>query len=480
MNKEKAKTPLMEQYMSIKSNHKDAVLFFRMGDFYEMFFDDAKTGSKVLGITLTSRAHGKAANVPLAGFPYHALDGYLAKMIKAGYRVAICEQVEDPKLAKIIVKREVTEIVTPGTTVTDDLLETKRNNYLVSIHFDANRCGLAKVDVSTGEFQLTEFPQKDFKEKIVSIGPSELLVSESNYDYALRNLDSLQDITVTKRDDWTFHYDYARETLTDHFGTLSLKGFGVENLDKGISAAGAIIIYLRENQKGKLQHINRLSRFSEDDILLIDSTTRRNLELIQSMTGGGKVGTLLSVIDGTLTPMGGRMLVHWLLFPLQNLQKIKNRLDAVQGFVDAADRRKKIRDTLGKAGDLERLVARFATGRANARDANAVLATLQVIAAVKSLLADTKVGLLQHLNSNLDPLEKVVKEIESAVVDDPPLSITDGGLIRRGYNEDLDKLRDIAYSGKDWIARLQKKNGKLPAFHLSRLILIKCLATISK
>ena len=457
MSEEKPKTPLMEQYLGIKSNHKDAVLFFRMGDFYEMFFDDAKIASEVLGITLTSRAHGKAADVPLAGFPHHALDSYLAKMIKAGYRVAICEQVEDPKLAKTIVKRKVTEVITPGTAVTDDLLETRRNNYLVSIHFDNNKCGLAKVDVSTGEFQLTEFPQKDFKEKVLSVGPSELLVSESNYDYVLRNLDSLQDVTITKRDDWTFHYDYARETLTEHFGTLSLKGFGVENIAHGISAAGAILVYLRENQKGKLEHINRLSRFAEDDILLIDHTTRRNLELIQSMTGGPKGGTLLSVIDGTLTPMGGRMLVNWLLFPLQKLEKINSRLDAVQDFVENAELRRQIRDTLQKAGDLERLVARFATGRANARDANSILSTLQVVAGIKTQLTDIRPQRLRTIRENLNPLQDVAQKIESALVDDPPLSITDGGLIRRGYNEELDKLRDIAYSGKDWIARLQKK-----------------------
>ena len=449
-------TPLMEQYLTIKRKHKDAVLFFRMGDFYEMFYEDAKIGSQVLGITLTSRAHGKAADVPLAGFPHHALEVYLAKMIKSGHRVAICEQTEDPKLAKTIVKREVLEIVTPGTALSDDLLETKRNNYLVSLFFDAKNCGVALVDVSTGSFELMQVPVVEVLEKVLSIMPTEILVSESHYELVLQHFASFRTITLTKRDDWTFHLDYAHENMIDHFGTLSLKGFGVDDLPLGICAAGAILAYLRENQKEKLVHINQLSRFRETDFMVIDTTTRRNLELIQPMNDSGRRSTLLAILDRTKTPMGGRLFLKWLLYPLQKVSAIQTRLDAVQELVDTAEMRKTIGVVLAKAGDLERLLAKFAAGRANARDAIALSATLKVTQQCKELLSNCQRTLLQQIHHNLDPLLTLQQEIDRAIAENPPLAITDGRIIRRGYNEELDKLRDIAFSGKDWIARLQK------------------------
>ncbi|MBN2410897.1 DNA mismatch repair protein MutS [candidate division KSB1 bacterium] len=445
----------MEQYLKIKNNHPDDLLLFRMGDFYEMFFEDAKTGAEVLGITLTSRAHGKAADVPLAGFPHHALDNYLTKLIKAGLRVAICEQVEDPKLAKTIVKRKVIEIVSPGTAITDDLLETKRNNYLASVFFDKEICGFAVVDVSTGEFQLTEVPVSLINEKILTFNPAEILVSESQITLLKDVLDSSSNVTITHRDDWTFNYDYSYQAITDHFSTLTLKGFGVDNFDAGISAAGAVLAYLKENQSEKLVHINRLFRSSDTENLIIDSTTRRNLELISSMTLTGKRGTLLSILDKTRTPMGGRMLVNWLLFPLKKLQEINRRLDAVEVMVNKTDVRSKIRDKLSSSGDLERLLAKFATGRANARDALAILISLKVVHEVKQLFISEKTAYLQQIFEYLNELNDVADRIQKAIIDNPPLSITDGGIIRRGYDEELDKLRDIAYSGKDWIARLQ-------------------------
>lgn len=455
MSGKEAKTPLMEQYLKIKNNHPDDLLLFRMGDFYEMFFEDAKTGAEVLGITLTSRAHGKAADVPLAGFPHHALDNYLTKLIKAGLRVAICEQVEDPKLAKTIVKRKVIEIVSPGTAITDDLLETKRNNYLASVFFDKEICGFAVVDVSTGEFQLTEVPVSLINEKILTFNPAEILVSESQITLLKDVLDSSSNVTITHRDDWTFNYDYSYQAITDHFSTLTLKGFGVDNFDAGISAAGAVLAYLKENQSEKLVHINRLFRSSDTENLIIDSTTRRNLELISSMTLTGKRGTLLSILDKTRTPMGGRMLVNWLLFPLKKLQEINRRLDAVEVMVNKTDVRSKIRDKLSSSGDLERLLAKFATGRANARDALAILISLKVVHEVKQLFISEKTAYLQQIFEYLNELNDVADRIQKAIIDNPPLSITDGGIIRRGYDEELDKLRDIAYSGKDWIARLQ-------------------------
>ncbi len=455
MSGKEAKTPLMEQYLKIKNNHPDDLLLFRMGDFYEMFYEDAKTGAEVLGITLTSRAHGKASDVPLAGFPHHALDSYLTKLIKAGLRVAICEQVEDPKLAKTIVKRKVIEIVSPGTAITDDLLETKRNNYLASVFFDKKMCGFAVVDVSTGEFQLTEVPVSLISEKILTFNPAEILVGESQISLLEEILDNSSVVTVTRRDDWTFNYDYSYQAITEHFATLTLKGFGVEDFDAGISAAGAVLAYLKENQSEKLVHINRLFRSSDTENLIIDSTTRRNLELISSMTLTGKRGTLLSILDKTRTPMGGRMLVNWLLFPLKKLPEINRRLDAVEALGNKTDLRTKIRDKLSSSGDLERLLAKFATGRANARDALAILISLKVVYEAKQLLFSEKTAYLQQILEHLNELDGVTERIQKAISDNPPLSITDGGIIRRGYDEELDKLRDIAYSGKDWIAKLQ-------------------------
>jgi len=454
---EGAKTPLMTQYLAIKNQHRDAILFFRMGDFYEMFYDDAKTGAEVLGITLTSRAHGKSADVPLAGFPYHALDTYLAKMIRAGYRVAICEQVEDPKLAKTIVKREVLEVVTPGTTVVEDLLETKRNNYLLALHLDGTSFGAAVIDVSTGEFQVREGGEAELTDLVQGIEPAEILIGESQAADLTGRWRGRPLPTCTKREDWNFSYDYAYETLTDHFGTSSLKGFGIDDFRAGICAAGAILAYLRENQKEKLVHITRLSRWSDGDHMLVDVSSRRNLELLQSMNQARRHGTLISVLDQTRTPMGGRKLVQWMNRPLLQVGEIERRLDALGDLVKESDRRKALSDILRGTGDVERLLAKFATGRANARDANALLASLKIVSQIKQLLEGAQPALLQECRDDLHPLKPLSDEIGRAIVDDPPLAITDGGFIRRGYDEELDRLHEIAYSGKDWIARLQQQ-----------------------
>jgi len=456
LEKIKAKTPLMEQYLAIKRQHKDAILFFRMGDFYEMFYEDAKTGSRVLGITLTSRAHGKSADVPLAGFPHHALDSYLARMVRAGHRVAICEQIEDPKLAKTVVKREVLEVVTPGTTIADELLETKRNNYLLALYLSGTNCGVARVDVSTGEFQAAEVAKSAVREQVLSLEPAEILLCESQREQLLEQLEEPRPFTVTCRDDWSFQYDYAYETLTDHFGTLSMRGFGLEEMTAAVAAAGAVIVYLRENQREKLVHINRISRLHDAEAMIIDSTTRRNLELIRPMNDSSASSTLLSVLDRTVTPMGGRQLVSWLLSPLLQPDRINQRLDAVGELCRESGLRNECIDALKQAGDLERLLAKFVTGRANARDALAVLATLRVTARIRDIMAKVKSARLRALSQEGHLLSDLAAEIERAVVDQPPLSITEGGIFRPGYNEELDELREIAYSGKDWIARLQK------------------------
>ncbi len=443
--------------MAIKSKHKDAVLFFRMGDFYEMFFEDAKTGAAVLGITLTSRAHGKSADVPLAGFPHHALDTYLARMIKAGYRVAICEQTENPKFAKNIVKREVLEVVTPGTAVIDDLLETKKNNYLLGLVVQDQRVGTAVVDVSTGEFRAGELALNGLAEFILTLAPAEILLSTAPQPAVEGLLREKPWLTVTRREEWTFNHDYAVETLNDHFGTLSLKGFGVEDLPLGISAAGGVLAYLRENQKEKLIHINRLARAADEEYMIIDSSSRRNLELVLSLHSARKHGTLLGTIDQTRTPMGGRMLVQWINYPLLNLTAIGERHDAVEELSRDAALRSEVIETLKLSGDLERLLARFATGRANARDAVAVLHSLKMVEMLTGQLAAAGAGLLAEAREKLNPLPLLRDEIERALVQDPPLSVTDGGFIRSGFNQRLDELREIAFSGKDWIARLQQQ-----------------------
>ncbi len=450
-------TPLMEQYLAIKKQHKDTILFFRMGDFYEMFYEDAKIAASVLGITLTSRAHGKASDVPLAGFPHHALETHLSRMIKAGYRVAICEQTEDPKQAKTIVKRDVVEVVTPGTAVSDDLLETKRNNYLVALYMGRSGSGLAQVDVSTGEFQLGHFSHDGMLERLAAIDPAEILVSETQLEQLEPDLQPFRTVTLTPREDWTFQPDYAYDVLREHFNTLSLKGFGVEDETESIGAAGAIMAYLKENQKAQLPHIHTLSRMANHRYMMIDSTTRRNLELVQSMTGTASAGTLLSVLDQTQTPMGGRMLVNWVTFPLLDPGMITQRLDAVQALVEDSERRTLLAHTLKRAGDLQRLMARFATGRANARDANTVRLTLETAALIRETLSGFGTELLSDLYHRLDPLSSLVDEISNTLEDNPPHSISDGGIIRSGVNDDLDQLREITFSGKDWIAQLQNQ-----------------------
>jgi DNA mismatch repair protein MutS len=460
----------MEQYLAIKKKYKNAVLFFRMGDFYEMFYNDAKIGAKVLGIALTNRAHGKAADVPLAGFPHHALDVYLAKMIKAGYRVAVCEQLEDPKKAKTVVKRDVVEVVTPGTAVTEDLLDTKRNNFLVSVCFSNNVFGLAQIDVSTGEFLVLESDQDDLKEWVFKLNPAELLISENQQSQILEKIGSLEGVTITSRDDWAFQYDFAYDTLLDHFGTVSLKGFGIETKNAAISAAGATIAYLKDNQKERLVHINRIGVFPESDYMTIDSTTKRNLELVSSMTVSGRSGTLISIMDQTNTPMGGRMLVHWISYPLIKIDRINQRLNAVEHLIRENRLRETLAEHLKGAGDLERLIAKFVTGRANAKDAMSVSATCRITQKVKKLLSDNKIELLSFIQNELAALDDLLNEIERAIKENPPLSITEGGLIKDGYNQELDKLREIAYSGKDWIARLQvqeRKNTGIPSLKVN-------------
>jgi DNA mismatch repair protein MutS len=464
IDKDDLTTPLMRQYLAIKAQHKDAILFFRMGDFYEMFYDDAKIASEVLGITLTSRAHGKASEVPLAGFPHHALDTYLAKMIRAGYRVAICEQVEDPKLAKTVVKREVTEVVTPGSILSDDLLSSRRNNFLLAIHPLQKTAGLAQMDISTGEFIAGEVPIESadggpageaLRESILNIEPAEILVAEEHADWLRQKVLANHPLLVTRREGWQFAYDYAYETLTKHFQTMTLKGFGCDDLTAGICAAGAALSYLKENQKNELAHFTRLARRSNREAVAIDVATRRNLELVRSLRNEDQRGTLLSVLDRTRTAMGGRRMVQWILQPLRDADKINARLDAVEELIQKKSARESLAGLLRGVGDLERLVAKVTTARANARELLAVRFAQQKIPELKKSLEKFEAPLLRNVFAGLQALSELTKEIAAALVDDPPLVVTDGGIIRPGYSEELDRLRSLSLSGKDWIAKLQ-------------------------
>jgi DNA mismatch repair protein MutS len=450
-------TPLMSQYLRIKEANPDTILLFRVGDFFETFENDAKIASKVLGITLTKRANGAAEDVPLAGFPHHAIDSYLPKLVRAGYRVAVCEQMENPKFAKGIVKREVIEVVTPGATLSDKLLDHKKNNYLLSVFIRDEVAGISFADVSTGEFFTFEVPESDLQQQIESIAPAEILIQKKEKDYLTPIIHKINpSIRITKMDDWIFNYDYANELLLNQFGTVTLKGFGIEHLQNGIVASGAALNYLQETQRVNLTHINRISLYNPSEYMILDSSTRRNLEISYSMHGDGREGSLISILDKTTTAMGGRLLKKWISAPLRDLKKIQSRLDSVEELLKNKSQRKKIETELKEVGDLERIISRICTGRANPREVVALKSSLKKIPSIKEYLSHFKSEALSITARELNPLEKLVDRIQSAVIDSPPATLFDGGVMRNGYSPELDELRNIAFHGKDWIAKLQK------------------------
>ena len=453
-------TPVMKQYQQVKAKHPDTILLFRMGDFYETFEEDARTTAKVLGITLTKRGNGAAGEIPLAGFPHHAIDAYLPKLLKAGYRVAICEQLEDPKLAKGIVKRDVTEVLTPGVAFSDKVLEQKQNNYLAAVSLPSplaqgnELVGFAFVDVSTAEFSVTEFPLRQLPEQMSVFQPVELLVQKRDCETVESILRGKFRGLYSKVDDWVFNVDYTYEILVNHLKTQSLKGFGVEHLKIGIVAAGAVMHYLQETQKANLPHIKKIAPFDTSDYMVLDASTKRNLEITASLSGQSD-GTLFAVIDRTQTAMGGRLLKAWVNRPLKKLDAIQRRLDAVRELFGGDGVRRDIRIILEQVGDLERLVARIATGRANPRELRQLQRSLSLIPSINAHIGNLSSPTLKEMRGKLDPLEGLVKLIQDAIEDDPPISLSEGGVIKKGYNKELDDLRSIAHSGKDWIARLQ-------------------------
>ncbi len=452
-------TPLMRQYYRIRERHPGAILLFRMGDFYETFDSDAIKVSEILGITLTKRANGKAADVPLAGFPHHALDTYLPKLVRAGERVAICEQLEDPSKAKKLVRRDVVEIVTPGVSFRDQLLQPREPTYLATVFRDekAALVGLAFIDASTGEFGVAETSPDRLEALVQSIRPAEIVIPTS--DRMASSFSSLV-ASVTRVDDWVFTYDYAYETLVEHFKTHSLKGFGVEDLGSGIVAAGAALHYLRETQQGSLPHIRRIVHHATEDYMLLDPQTQRNLELVSSVSTGVKDSSLVSILDATRTAMGGRRLRRWFLRPLRRLDRINERLDAVEALRESGSLRDDLRGTLSEVGDLERLAARVCTGRAGPRELVQLKKSLGLIPQILELLEPVSAELISDIRDSLDPCSDLVALIDEQLVDDPPAAAGAGGLFRTGCNDELDELREITRSSKEWLARLQKSEAE--------------------
>ncbi len=451
-------TPLMKQYFKIKSEHPDTILFFRVGDFFETFEDDAKIASKVLGITLTKRSNGAAGDVPLAGFPHHAIDSYLPKLIRSGYRVAICEQVEDPKFAKGIVKREVVEVVTPGVTLSDKLLDHKKNNYLTAISIDGELVGISFADISTGDFFVFESKISELSEHLQLINSAEILYQKKDKEFLEKIILKINSsIRLTKLEDWIFNKDFAKESLTNHFNTVTLKGFGIDRFTAGLIAAAAVLYYLQDTQKVNLSHINKISVYNPSDYMILDFSTKRNLEIIASMQDGQKEGSLLSVLDETQTAMGGRLLKSWVSSPLRNEQSIKQRQNAVEELFKKKNIRKELIDSLKEIGDLERLISKISTGRANARDVISLKSSLEKIPQIKISLSSFSDPTLKKISDSLNELFDVVGKITEAIMENPAAGLNEGGIIKKGYSPELDELREIAFEGKDFLSNLQQR-----------------------
>jgi len=451
MAKATAETPLMQQHNAIKAKYPDAILLFRVGDFYETFGQDAVITSQVLGITLTKRNNGNADSSQLAGFPHHALDTYLHKLVKAGYRVAICDQLEDPKQAKGIVKRGVTELVTPGVATNDKLLEHNSNNFLAALHFGETKIGVAFLDISTGEFFIAEGDEAYADKLLQSLKPAEVIFVR-NKQKLFKDLFGVKFFTYGL-DEWIFADVYATESLLKHFGTHSLKGFGVESLKEGIIAAGAILHYLKDTEHPNLAHITSLQRIDKDDHLWMDRFTIRNLELLG--TEGNT--SLLKVIDTTVSPMGARLLKRWMLMPLNDFSKINERLNTVEYLIKETDLRTKLTQHIKQAGDVERLVSKVPLKKINPREVLQIAKGLQQTDAIKSICENSTNEYLKRLGDSLNPCKYILEKISKEIVENPPALANKGGMIASGINEELDSLKNIANGGKDYLIELQQK-----------------------
>ena len=449
-------TPMMKQFLDLKAKHPDAVMLFRCGDFYETYSTDAIVASEILGITLTKRANGKGKTIEMAGFPHHALDTYLPKLIRAGKRVAICDQLEDPKLTKKLVKRGITELVTPGVSINDNVLNYKENNFLAAVHFGKASCGVAFLDISTGEFLTAEGPF-DYVDKLLNnFGPKEILFERGKRLMFEGNFGSK--FFTFELDDWVFTESTAREKLLKHFETKNLKGFGVEHLKNGIIASGAILQYLTMTQHTQIGHITSLARIEEDKYVRLDKFTVRSLELIGSMNDGGS--SLLNVIDRTISPMGARLLKRWMVFPLKDEKPINDRLNVVEYYFRQPDFKELIEEQLHLIGDLERIISKVAVGRVSPREVVQLKVALQAIEPIKQACLEADNASLNRIGEQLNLCISIRDRIAKEINNDPPLLINKGGVIKDGVNEELDELRRISYSGKDYLLQIQQRESE--------------------
>lgn len=451
--KSPSQTPLMKQYNAIKAKHPDAILLFRVGDFYETFGEDAVKAAKVLGIVLTKRKNGAAATIDLAGFPHHSLDSYLPKLVRAGYRVAICDQLEDPKVAKKIVKRGITELVTPGVSYNENVIEHNKNNFLCSIFFEKKEMGVAFLDITTGEF-LTSQGNVEFISKLVaSFQPSEILFQRSK---ASQYTEVFGDQFPTYGlEDWIYTLDFGTETLLKHFETSSLKGFGIENLPFGIIASGACLHYLGETRHEKVRHINKIARVEREEFVWLDHFTIRNLELFNALSPSGK--TLLEVIDHTITSMGSRLLKRWLALPLKNKKEIEQRLAVVDYFLQEEEVKATVEEHLRDIGDLERLISKVSANRINPKELLQLKKGLKASNPIKEICENASINSLQDIGDQLNPCKNVIEKIEKGLQEDAPVLVSKGGVIKEGVSKELDEYRDLAYSGKDYLVQLQQR-----------------------
>lgn len=454
--KVKKETPLMQQYNQIKNKYPDACLLFRVGDFYETFGEDAVRTAKVLGITLTKRGAGSSSETELAGFPHHSLNVYLPKLVKAGLRVAICDQLEDPKMTKTIVKRGVTELVTPGVAINDEVLQSKSNNFLAALHFGKKNIGIAFLDVSTGEF-LTSQGNEEYIDKLLqNFKPSEVLVQKGNKNHFLHHFGS--DFNLFYLEDWIFKDDYANESLTNHFKTNSLKGFGIDELQEGIISCGAILYYLSETQHNKIQHITNIQRIAENAYVWMDRFTIRNLELYGSANENAT--TLLDVIDKTLSPMGGRLLKRWLALPLKDIDAINKRFDVVDYFKENSDVLQDFQYQIKQISDLERLISKLATGKISPREFVILKESLDAIIPLKESALQSKNDALTVIGDNLHACELLREKISTTISADAPVALNKGNAIANGVNEELDELRNISQSGKSFLEAIEQRESE--------------------
>jgi len=451
-------TPMMIQYHEIKSQYQDCILFYRLGDFYEMFGPDALLAAKILEIALTSREAGKGNKVPMCGVPYHSADNYIAKLINKGYKVAICEQVENPKECKGIVKREVIRIITPGTVLENSILEEKTNNFLVGVVTDKKVFGLAAVDVSTGDFYATEISDlQSFINEILRFNPAECIISQNDLEYLEQIGANLENILITKHLDYAFQFPYCEKTLLEHFSVNSLHSLGCSELPLAVTAAGAVIDYLMVNHKTRPQNLAKLKIYHLQDSMFLDYATKRNLELTQSLHTLERKDSLLGIIDYTVTALGGRMLKNWVEQPLLNKLQIEERLEATDELVNNHSTRKKIRNLLNPIYDLERITARVSFGSANAKDLLALKNSLELLPDIGAVLSACQAGYLLKLHEKMDTLDDVLLILENALEPEPPFSLREGNLIKDGYNQEVDRLRSITKNGKQWIIDLEQQ-----------------------